>query len=277
MPHHKLERMEVLTRWNAETLTPFMVILVATEAASPSSSSSLLALTLIEDEDSTGARQQALKEIGSLPLTSPVHSIMTCNVEKSEKIMVVPQDALQPITLYNMQISPEEAQLWFFQRISEPAFKAAVVHQPDTQNGMLLVSSGKRDELSVYQFDDSSGQFVQAQKLPLEHSCQKMLSFSMMYQHYVSCLADSDSQVVHFISYNFNTNEYEDKPFKNVDASDLFPLSVGESREDLILLTLSSSPEDKANALKTLIFDGNSEFKLSGAPCDLGNYKKISK
>lgn len=94
-----LKTMEVFTNWNTATLTPFTVIAVATTTPR------ILLFTVSSDE--------ALKEIGSFPLHSSVQSISMCSVQGSKKIMAVPDDTSEPITIYNVEISQDEAQFWY--------------------------------------------------------------------------------------------------------------------------------------------------------------------
>lgn len=55
---------------------------------------------------------EGIEELGSFPLHFQVKTVTVCDVESSEKIMIVPEDSNLPITIYNVDIKAETVHLW---------------------------------------------------------------------------------------------------------------------------------------------------------------------
>ncbi|CAL8078134.1 unnamed protein product [Orchesella dallaii] len=238
-----LNAMEVFSRWDVNENSPVMIIMLAT------SEPSLIILK------STG---KTIQELGSFPLNSKVKNMMMCRVSNNEKVVLVPENSKSPISIYSIDFSDDasQAHVWFSQRFPEREFNAAMVHQPDTMDSILIIS--KEDQLKIYNFDAEAGQFDIQQTLQLHKGCSDLFTFTMMYQHYVGCTTSDSSQLVHFITYDYNMNEYFEKDsFGTIAAADIFPVAVTGSRDDLILIRRKSDGN-----LNVLTYDGEKEFSV---------------
>lgn len=251
--------METYTKWDETSFTPYAVSVVATDAPS------ILVFRSTKDDP--------LQEFGSLPLQSNIRTVKIAKIDKEEKVVLVPETATEPISLYNIDTTKEgEAQVWFLQRLSEPGFNSVEVQQPDTVDSVLLVA--KETSLNIYNYDPNQGQFVTEHSLPLKHSCSNLVPFTLQYQHYVGCMSkDEVTDDVQFLSFNSNVNEYEESSLNLIQAAELVPMEIGDAGSSSVFLTRQRV--DNAG-LEVMAFDGQNAFKSSGVSCNSADCLKIS-